>query len=38
VRYTLKNWTALTGYCEDGDMAIREQRHRARDPRGSCWP
>jgi transposase len=22
VRYTLKNWTALTCYCEDGDLAI----------------
>jgi transposase len=22
VRYTLKNWTALTRYCEDGDLAI----------------
>src|SRR3954447_3025165 len=22
VRYTLKNWTALTRYCDDGDLAI----------------
>ena len=22
VRYTLKNWTALTRYCEDGDLEI----------------
>jgi transposase len=22
VRYTLKNWTALTRYCEDGDLSI----------------
>ena len=22
VRYTLKNWTALTRYCEDGDLQI----------------
>src|SRR5262249_39658947 len=22
VRYTLKNWTALTRYCEDGDIGI----------------
>jgi transposase len=22
VRYTLKNWTALTRYCEDGDLPI----------------
>lgn len=22
IRYTLKNWTALTRYCEDGDLAI----------------
>ena len=22
VRYTLKNWTALTRYCEDGDLNI----------------
>src|SRR6202790_3008020 len=22
VRYTLKNWTALTCYCEDGDLEI----------------
>jgi transposase len=22
VRYTLKNWTALTRYCQDGDLAI----------------
>src|SRR5213078_912237 len=22
VRYTLKNWTALTRYCEDGSLAI----------------
>jgi hypothetical protein len=22
VRYTLKNWTALTRYCKDGDIAI----------------
>ena len=22
VRYTLKNWTALTRYCEDGDLDI----------------
>lgn len=22
MRYTLKNWTALTRYCQDGDLAI----------------
>jgi hypothetical protein len=22
VRYTLKNWVALTSYCEDGDLQI----------------
>jgi hypothetical protein len=22
IRYTLKNWTALTRYCEDGDLQI----------------
>jgi transposase len=22
VRYTLKNWAALTRYCEDGDLAV----------------
>ena len=22
MRYTLKNWTALTRYCEDGDLEI----------------
>jgi hypothetical protein len=26
VRYTLKNWTALTRYCEDGDLQIDRYR------------
>ena len=38
VRYTLKNWTALTRYCQDGDPPNRQQRYRARDPRRSGGP
>jgi hypothetical protein len=26
VRYTLKNWTALNRYCEDGDLEIDNKR------------
>ena len=29
VAYALKNWTALTRYCGDGDLEIDQQRHRA---------
>ena len=28
IAYTLKNWTALTRYCSDGDLLDRQQRHR----------
>jgi transposase len=33
VRYTLKNWTALTRYCEDGDLSI-DNNATERDIRG----
>ena len=32
VRYTLKNWRALTRYSEDGDLEIDNNRYRARHP------
>jgi len=32
VRYTLKNWTALTRYCEDGDLEI-DNNHTERSIR-----
>ena len=34
VRYTLKNWTALTRYCEDGDLGI--DNNAANAARGIC--
>ena len=34
VRYTLKNWTALTRYCDDGDLEIDNNATTA--ARGSC--
>src|SRR5881275_2405480 len=33
VSYTLKNWTALTRYCEDGDLSI-DNNATERDIRG----
>ena len=33
VRYTLKNWTALNRYCEDGDLSI-DNNATERDIRG----
>jgi transposase len=33
VRYTLKNWTALNRYCEDGDLEI-DNNHTERSIRG----
>ena len=33
VRYTLNNWTALNRYCEDGDLEIDNNRHRAEHSR-----
>ena len=38
VRYTLKNSTALTRYCEDGDLEIDNNATERSDPRGSCAP
>jgi Transposase IS66 family len=32
VRYTLKNWTALTRYCEDGDLEIDNNATERCDP------
>jgi hypothetical protein len=34
VRYTLKNWTALTRYCEDGNLQIDNNATNA--ARGIC--
>jgi hypothetical protein len=38
VRYTLKNWTALHRYSEDGDLEIDNNHTRAQHSRRSGWP
>jgi len=38
VRYTLKNWTALTRYCEDGDLEIDNNATEKVDPRRGGRP
>jgi transposase len=38
VRYTLKNWTALTRYCEDGDLEIDNNATTAARGSGRVMP
>lgn len=38
VRYSLKNWTALTRYCGRRGLEHRQQCHRTRYPGRSGWP
>ena len=38
VRYTLKNWAALTRYCEDGELSIDNNATERAIPRRSGGP